>query len=177
MNNQAQGPKKGSVDSLINNTKIEPRKMKIQFPDKLIIVRLNINSIRDKFDFLSFIIENNANILLISETKLDDSFASGQIKICEFSMPCRFDRDSMSGGLLLYIRDNIPAKLLKHNFGTNVGNLPVETNLQKRKWIFNGSDNPHKSKILNHLNYLNFACSKYSKVYDNFISWMTSMLK
>ena len=46
-------------------------------------------------------IENNADILLISETKLDDSFPSGQFKICGFSMPYRFDRNSLSG--ILYI--------------------------------------------------------------------------
>ena len=85
--------------------------MKIQFPDKLIITHLNINSIRNKSDFLSFMVENTADILLISETKLDDSFPSGQFKICGFSMPYRYDRNSMGGGLLLYIRDDILTKL------------------------------------------------------------------
>ena len=97
-------------------------------------------------------VENNADILLISETKLDDSFPSGQFTICGFGMPYRYDRNSMGGGLLLYIRDDIPTKLLRHNFGTNIENLSVKINLRKRKWFFNGSYNPHKSKILNHLN-------------------------
>ena len=88
--------------------------MKIQFPDKLIIAHLNINSIRNKFDSLSFIVENNADILLISETKLDDSFPSGQFKIHGFCMPYLYDRNSMGRGVLLYIRDDIPTKLLKH---------------------------------------------------------------
>ena len=57
----------------------------------------------------------------------------------------------MGGGLLPYIRDDIPTKLLKHDFGTNIGNLLIEINLRKRKWFFNGSYYPHKSKILNHL--------------------------
>ena len=47
-------------------------------------------------------------------------------------MPYRYDRDSMVGGLLLYIRDDIPTKLLKHDFGTNIENLSVEINLQKK---------------------------------------------
>ena len=46
--------------------------------------------------------------------------------------------------------------------------MSVEVNLQKRKWLFNGSYNPHKS-LANHLNYLNLVCGKYSKTYDNFI--------
>ena len=142
-----QVPKIGSVDSVITNAKIGLRKMKIQFPDKLIIAVLNINSIRNKFDSLSFMVENNADILLISETKLDDSFPSGQFKICGFSMPYRYERNSMGGGLLLYIRDDIPTKPLKHDFGTNIEYLSIEINLRKRKWFFNGSFNPHKSKI------------------------------
>ena len=83
----------GSVDSIITNAKIGLTKMKIQFLDKLIIAHLNINSIWNKFDSLSFMVEYNAGILLISETKLDDSFPSGQFKICGFSMPYRYDRN------------------------------------------------------------------------------------
>ena len=61
-------------------------------------------------------------------------------------------------------------QLWKHYFGTNIENLPVETNLRKRKWFFDSPYSPHRNKISYHLNYLNLACSKYSKVYDNFIS-------
>ena len=37
--------------------------------------------------------------LLILETKTDDSFPSGQFKMCRFSMPYKYDRDSVGGGL------------------------------------------------------------------------------
>ena len=84
-------------------------------------------------------------------------------------MTYRYDRNSMGCGLLLYIRDDIPTKLLKHYFGTNIENLSVEINLRKRKWFYNDSYSPHKSKILNHLNFLNLVFNKYFKVYDNFI--------
>ena len=50
--------------------------MKIQFPEKLISAHLNINFIRNKFDSLSFVIENNIVILPISETKLVISIKS-----------------------------------------------------------------------------------------------------
>ena len=102
------------------NAKIGLRKMKIQLRGKLIITHLDINSVRNKFHFLSFMIENNLYILLISGTNLYDSFSSGEFKICEFSMPYRYDRDSVSGGLLLYIKNDIPMKLLSYDFGTNV---------------------------------------------------------
>ena len=100
-------------------------------------------------DSLSFMIENNADILLISKTNLDDSFSSGQFKICGFSMPYQYERDSMGGGLLL-TRNDIPTKLFKHDFGTNTENLSVKISSGKRKWFLNGSFNPHKNKFLNH---------------------------
>ena len=101
-----QVPKKGSVDPVIANAKIGSRKIKVQFPGKLIIAHLNINSTTNKFESLSFMVENNVDMLLISETKLDDSFPSGQFKICGYGMPYQNDANSMSIGLLVYIRDD-----------------------------------------------------------------------
>ena len=48
--------------------------MKAQSADKLILGHLNINSIRNKFEVLKFIIDNNIDMFLISETKQDGSF-------------------------------------------------------------------------------------------------------
>ena len=70
-------PKKGSLDSVITHAKTGLRKIKIHFPEKLI--HLNINSIRNKSDSLSFVIENIVDIF-ISETKLDNSFPHVIIK-------------------------------------------------------------------------------------------------
>ena len=42
-----------------------------------------------------------------------------------------YDRDSSGGELFSYIRDDIPTKLLKNDFGTNTENFSVEINLHK----------------------------------------------
>ena len=55
--------------------------------DKLIFAHLNINSIRNKFNYLSEQIRGNVDILLVSETKIDDSFPQGQFVIDGFSAP------------------------------------------------------------------------------------------
>ena len=78
-----------------------------------IIAQLNINSIRNKFKFLEKDICANLDILLISETKLDDSFPSAQFLLDGFSKPYRLDRCSNGGGILLYIRDDIPSRLFQ----------------------------------------------------------------
>ena len=54
--------------------------MKIYCPDKSIVTNLNINSTRNRFNSLSFIIEKDVDMLLISENKLRDSFVSRQFK-------------------------------------------------------------------------------------------------
>ena len=45
---------------------------------------------------------------MISETKLDPCFPNGQFHIHGFSEPSRFHRNSNGGGILLYIREDIP---------------------------------------------------------------------
>ena len=50
------------------------KKLKISNPNNLIVGHLNINSIRYKYECLNDIIDKNVDILLISETKLNDSF-------------------------------------------------------------------------------------------------------
>ena len=55
------------------------KEMKSQCPDQLIISHLNINSIHNKLDALFHIIDNNLDIMMISETKLDDSFPKAKL--------------------------------------------------------------------------------------------------
>ena len=49
---------------------------------------------------------------MISETKLDSSFATRQFHIHGFCEPCRLDIDSNGCEILMYIHDDIPSKLL-----------------------------------------------------------------
>ena len=131
------------------------KEMKAQLSDKLVLGHPNIDSIRNKFETLTFIIDNNIDILLISETKLDDSFPTAQFLIKVFSGPYRFDRNSKGGGLLLYIHEDIPSKILTCSSNCDIETLLVEINLRKRKWLFNGFYNPNKSQISHH-NYRNY---------------------
>ena len=50
---------------------------------------------------------------MISETKLDESFPLSQILIQGFENPICLDRSSSGGGIMLYISEGIPFKLLK----------------------------------------------------------------
>ena len=63
---------------------------------------------------------DNIDILMISETKLDNSFPEGQFLLPGYSSPYRFDRNCLGGGIILYVREDILSKLL------SIENQPIE---------------------------------------------------
>ena len=92
--------------------KSKRKEMKSQSLDKLILGHLIINWIRNKCEALKFIIGHNIDVFFMLETKLEDSFPTAQFLNRGFSAPCRFDGNSKGGGLLLYIREDIPSTIL-----------------------------------------------------------------
>ena len=77
---------KGSTESAQTDDPKEVLKnLRLKNVNRSICVQLNINSIRNKFNSLVDIINNNTDILMISETKLDPSFPNGQFHIHGFS--------------------------------------------------------------------------------------------
>ena len=62
-----------------------------------ILAQININSIRNKFQFLPSQIIHNVDILLVSETKLDASFPTAQFLLDGFSKPYGLDLWSNGG--------------------------------------------------------------------------------
>ena len=61
-----------------------------------------MNSLRCKFELLTHQIKDNIDILMISETKLDESFRTSQFFMNGFRSPHRLDRNCNGGGILLY---------------------------------------------------------------------------
>ena len=80
--------------------------LRIKNINKILIAHLNINSLRYKFDMLSDIITGKIDIILISETKLDNTFPLSNFKIHGFCTPFRRDRTRYGGGILLW--EDIP---------------------------------------------------------------------
>ena len=136
--------------------------------NKIIVGHLNINSIRNKFDFLAPQVQGIIDILMISETKLDESFPPVQFLLDGYCDPFRFDRDGNWGGILLYIRDDIPSKLLSKN--KNIEGFFVELNLRnKKKWLLSCSYNPKKATISSHLAELSRNTDLYLTKYDQLL--------
>ena len=85
-----------------------------QYVNNVLIGHLNINTLVNKFDALKLVIEDRLNILVLVETKLDDSFPEKQFIIQGYTKPYRLDRNSNGGGVLIYVRKDIPSKQLKN---------------------------------------------------------------
>ena len=100
--------------------------------NKLIFAHWNINSIRNKVEFLAEQIKGKIDILMISETKIDESFPQENFLIDGFSSPYRLDRDSKGGGIMLYVREDIPSNFLASD-SKPIESLYVELNLQNVK--------------------------------------------
>ena len=87
--------------------------MRRENANKLVFAHIKINSLRNKFKLLADQVKGNIDVLMNSETKIDDSFPFGNFLIGGFSKPYRLDRDSLGGGILLYVREDIPSNLLE----------------------------------------------------------------
>ena len=67
--------------------------------NKIVAGHLNINFIKNKFDFLAHQVQGNIDILMISETKLDKSFPPGQFLPDDYRVILRSDVVRNGGGI------------------------------------------------------------------------------
>ena len=110
--------------------------IRIKNRDRVIFGTLNINSIASKIDQLRAVLGNFLDIFTIQETKLDNNIPNAELMINGYSEPYRLDRNRSGGGILIYIREDIPTKPLNHSFNHNVEGLFIEINLRKTKILF-----------------------------------------
>ena len=130
-----------------------------------------INSIANKLDQLDSLVDRNIDVLVITETKLDESYPTAQLLIRGYSEPFRSNRNRHGGGILIYIREDIPSKELttKHKFPDDIEGIFVEMNLRKTKWLLFGTYHPPSQVLDYYMNYLERSVDIYSEFYDNFL--------
>ena len=107
--------------------------IKLKNINLVIIAQLNINSLRNNFEFLKETVTGYVDILLISESKLDNSSPAAQFLINGFSSPYQLGRNAHDGGILPYVGEDIPSKFLKGtDFKESLEAIFVEINLKKK---------------------------------------------
>ena len=74
------------------------KKLTLSKVNNIIVGNLNINSL-----LRSSSITKNINILVLTETKLDETFPPSRFLIDEFSKPFRLDRKRSDGGIWIFV--------------------------------------------------------------------------
>ena len=135
-----------------------------------IIGHININFLEGKFEALKLLVESAIDILVVSETKIDASYPVAQFKINGFGAPFRLDRNKHRGGVMIYVRENIPCRQIPfHDKPSDIEGIFVELNLRKNKWLLMGGYNPAKEKALYFLVHVSRSLDKHMADYDNML--------
>ena len=115
-------------------------------------------------------VRDKVDLLMISGTKLDSSFLNAQFYMKSCSKPYRLGRASKGGGIILYVREDIPLKLIYSScINHDKEYFLVELNLRKQKWLIICNFNTHKTMIKGYLEYISKEIDSHSSMHDNFL--------
>ena len=107
-------------------------------PKNFLLAHININSLQNKFDELRVILDNNlVDCLYVSESKLNDSHSDSLFQIPNYHMYRKDNKHDNGGGLICFIRSDIPSyeeKIDSHP----CENLTIVAHIESVKWIFIG---------------------------------------
>ena len=71
-----------------------------------------MNSLRNKFELLADQVKRNIDVLVVSETKLDDLFYVDQFEIPGYVSPFCIEHNQFGGCIMVFVREDISSKLL-----------------------------------------------------------------
>lgn len=141
------------------------RDFKVNHPKNLILCHYNINSIRNKFSEASLLLMDQlVDILAIGETKIDDSFPNEQFYVQNYRLH-RQDRNGRGGGIMLYVNDSIPHRIVKEHTGItkDIEHMTIEISMKSKKWYLIYIYRPPKVLVSTFRNFMNKMC-------DNFVN-------
>ena len=98
------------------------------------------------------VIKDTIDFLVVTESKLDDTYPPDQFQIEGFSKPIRLDRNRNGGGLIIFVRDGLPCKELKpRKLYPDLECTFFELRIRQCKWLVVTGYNPHKELSLIHI--------------------------
>ena len=159
-----------NFDVNVNDISNILNQIRIKYVGNVIIGLLNVNGYVGKYDSMKLVIPNNIDIMVIIESKLNDSYPTAQLSIEGFSLPFRKDRNEFGGGILIYVRDGIACKELnKHSFPDDIEGIFIEINFRKSKWLLLGTYHPPSQSDNYYFQSIGSALDKYNMTYNKFI--------
>ena len=128
---------------------------------------MNINTISNKFYQLKLFVQGKVDMLIVTETEFDSTFPTSQFMIDGYREPYPFDRNRNGCGVLIYILEEIPSKLLGDcNLPHDIEGIFAELNLKKKEvitfWLYHA---PNQSDEY-FLNRVKKCLDMYNKSYE-----------
>ena len=147
------------------------RDARLRYLKQPLIAYLNINSLRNKvIDLKEIVGYLSPDYLVLSETKLDDSFPSAQFNLPNYEIRARRDRDKNGGGLIEFVKKGLICKKLKIFEPRKSECICSEITVSKKKWLcFSIYRPPSHDNLELFFDELTSSLSKASESYENFI--------
>ena len=99
------------------------RKQRLDYSENAVFRHLNINSLRNKSDSISELIKGKADIFLINNTKLDESFPSNQFVMSDYKFIKK--EKKLGSGIAFYIHDQLPNQTIKIEHPLDIAILSI----------------------------------------------------
>ena len=144
-------------------------KQKKSNQNRLIFSTLNVNFIPNKLDDIRITTADFVDILVLTESKLDQSFPESQFFINRFSKPFRKDRNRHGGRLLMCIKEDIPKNELSFNLPSDIEIIITELNINKIKWLVCGCYHTPSQSDEYFFYHLGKVLDNFSTKYDRFV--------
>ena len=114
----------------------ELRSTRRRHPKSFMSAHLNINSVRYKFDEVKEVLTDGiVDLLVLSETKIDDTFRDDLFHVDGYTLQRR-DRTRGGGGIMTFIRSDIPARRRHDLESDQLEGITYEVNIGQNKWAF-----------------------------------------
>lgn len=154
----------------VNFTQHETVKLRNMYRNNMIIGHLNVNSLNSKFSEMSdLIVRSNFEVMVISETKLDESFSDALFEIENYSM-YRQDKQSNSGGMMIYVSKNIPSTIGNVKIcNDEVECLAIELCCKDTKMLLLGMYKNPKMNCNSFKQFFEKTCEEIFEKYDHVI--------
>ena len=108
--------------------------------------------------------------MVLVETKLDDTYPTSQFFMGGYSIPFRRDRNRYDGGILIYVLEDIPCKILHHhNLPEDIEGIFLELNFRKSKLLLLGTYHPPTQQDAYYFESIGCALERFTTIYDKYV--------
>lgn len=130
---------------------------------------LNVQSLSSHYaEFASLLIQEEFDIVGISETWLTSNISSGLVRVDDYNL-IRRDRGSRGGGVAIYIRNTFNYKVLDSQLHEALEQIWIEIKLNKQTYIIGSLYRPPKKNYLDFITIFEDTLSRLSPLCDNLI--------